>query len=259
MDSRSPSPVFAFSVLGLPSAVELSSVLLRKLSHGADNSVDLSVAHLRKDRQRDNPLECGRRVGKISRLIAEAPFVKRMKMKRNEVHRRPDVFLFERFDELVAADAQPIEFQLYDVKMPSVLDIIPDYRPANLRHVGEPGVVQTGDSFSRLIEFLGSLELNQTKRRGQVGQIILVARIFDLVVPRSACGVALPGVLADAVQTHHAHALGPVRIGSRGHAAFTGGDCLGCVEREASNIAKRANHCPLVSRRQRMRGILDDS
>ena len=109
--------------------------------------------------------------------------------------------------------------------------------------------VRLGDRPPRGEQLLGTLELDQAERRGEIGHVVLVARVLDLVVPRAAGGVPLPGVAADPVERHQADAIRDGIVVGHEHAALAGRDRLGRVEGVGAHPADRPRVAAVRARR----------
>ena len=103
---------------------------------------------------------------------------------------------------------------------------------------------------------VASFQLLDSQRCSDIGQIVLVARANNFIIPRAFISIPIPGIQTNAMETHHSHAIGPIRILSRRHASFTCRNCLRCIERETSDVTDRANFLAVISGRQRMSCIL---
>ena len=70
---------------------------------------------------------------------------------------------------------------------------------------------------------------------GDVGQVVLVAGGDDAIVPGFAAGIAAPGVVGEAVERHHADAIGEGWVVCDRHSAFARCDGLVGVEGKAGD------------------------
>src|SRR5439155_2666508 len=113
------------------------------------------------------------------------------------------------------------------------------------------------DAPSGIAECRAFLQLLDADGGANVGQIVFESRAKHFIVPRAFLRVALPSIVADTMQTHHAHSIGPLRVVGGGHAAFARSDRLGSVKRKAGNVADGAYFFPLITSRERMRSIFD--
>src|SRR5206468_3213975 len=180
-----------------------------------------------------------------------------MQMQGNEMDAGTDLVLLEQLDEFVTADAQSLEIQLEDIEMPGMLPISGESRSGDFWNVLEPLGILGGNALAGLPKLITLLELLNTDGRRQVRQVVFVARGENLIVPGPLGRVPLPGVLADPVEAHDPHTLGPLWVLGRRHAAFARRDRLGGIKGEAGDIANGANPLLLKTSRQRVRGIFD--
>src|ERR1019366_5809953 len=90
-------------------------------------------------------------------------------------------------------------------------------------------------------EVVSALDLGQSDGGVYVGQVVLEAHVVDFVVPRAALVVALPRVLVHSVQAGDGDFLGQRVVGGGDHAALGGGEILGGVETEASEVTYGAD------------------
>ncbi len=185
-----------------------------------DDALGVGFGQLGIDRERDDALEDGAGVGEVFRAISEGVAVIGMEMQGNEMHARPDVLLPEQLDEFIAADAQLFQVQLNHIEVPGMLYLRRHIGHSDLWDVFEALVVPARTALPELPKPVTLLELLDPQGGGHIRQVVFVARIQDLVVPRTLRGIALPGVVTDPMQAHDAHALGPLRILGCGHAAF---------------------------------------
>ncbi len=127
--------------------------------------------------------------------------------------------------------------------------------------VRQPVQVSSGDRGTRLAELLGPRQLHEPERRGEVGQIVLEAGRLDLVVPRAAGRVALPGVAADPVQAHRTRPVRQRVVVGDEHPALAGRDGLRRVEAVRPGAADRPGEPAVEGRHRRGEGmgrVLDD-
>ena len=75
-------------------------------------------------------------------------------------------------------------------------------------------------------------QLHKSDRGLNIRQVVLETRIHHFVTPGTFSAISLPRIVADAVEPHHAHALGQFLIARSHHAAFAGRQCLGGIKAE---------------------------
>ena len=156
------------------------------------------------------------------------------------------------------------EIEADDVQVPGVravrgvergLDEVRDTRRAQTRGVppskapGEPRSSSARSSWT------------SAERRRDVGHVVLVADVLDLVVPRAARGVAVPGGPADPVQRHQPGAIGDGGVVGHEHPAFAGRDRLRGIERVGADRPERSRRIDRRAAdpaRERVGGVLDD-
>src|SRR5436190_16441818 len=110
------------------------------------------------------------------------------------------------------------------------------------RLVCESRRVSPCDRGTPIEKLLRSLQLHETKRGCDVGEIVFEARSDDLVVPGwRRGGIAARGITADSVQPHQPNPSCDLLVVRRDHAAFAGGDRLRRVEAEGRCMADRAD------------------
>src|ERR1019366_5733970 len=100
-----------------------------------------------------------------------------------EVHAGPDVPGFQFFDEPASIDREPTAAHPDDVQVPGMPDSWPDRGKNDLRRPQKPTLIERCVALANLEKPVGLLELLETDRRGNVGHVVLVARVQDLVVP----------------------------------------------------------------------------
>ena len=83
--------------------------------------------------------------------------------------------------------------------------------------------------------FFGPGKLMDAEGGGDVGQVVLIARRDDAIVPSVVAGEPLPGVVRQSVQRHLPHPIGQRGVVGDGHAALAGRDGLVGVEGEAGD------------------------
>src|SRR6185503_16442599 len=176
---------------------------------------------------------------------------------RNEMDATPDTGLLKPVYELVTTDPQTIQLQLNRVKMPCMLHVRRDLRTNNFWHVTKSLMVQGGVPLSRLPETVTFFQLGKPQRRGNIGQIVFEPRRKNLVVPRSFCGIAVPRIAGQAMQTHHTRPSGMLVVIRGQHATFTGGNVFRSIEGKARALADASHHLSLISRWKRVRGIFN--
>ena len=161
-------------------------------------------------------------------------------MQRYEMDRSADLLFSQRVNELVAIDSETLQIQLNDKQMPSVLDVLPAHRDLDFFELGKGFLVNPGDALSGLPELVAFLQLFDADGSRNIRQIVLEPGVENFVVPGTFLRVTFPGIMADAMETHHSHPLGPFRIVCCCHSAFAGGDGFRGVKGKAGDIADRA-------------------
>ncbi len=143
-------------------------------------------------------------------------------------------------DEFIAADVELVQVQAEGVEMPGMAAVVARGRHLHFLESGQAALVDAGVSRAQGMQALDFFELAQADGGLHVAEVVLEAGLEHLVIPAPLFGVAIPGVLGDAVQAEHAHALGQGGVVGGDHAAFAGGDVLGGVEAEGRGGAGRA-------------------
>src|SRR5215510_3080283 len=188
---------------------ELLPVLLNDLSHSNDDVAYVRLGHFGVNWQRDNAIKnCGC-VRKVPRFVTELIAVVRMKVQRDEMDRSPDFFVSQRLNKFIAIDLEALKSQLDHKQMPRMLDIIPAGGNLNFSEISERFCVIHCDALSSFPKRIAFLQLFNPDGRRNIGQIVLESRIENLVVPRTFLCITLPSVMADPVEAHYPHPLGP--------------------------------------------------
>ncbi len=143
-------------------------------------------------------------------------------------------------DEFIAADVELVQVQANGVEMPGMAAVFARGRRLHFLQSGQAALVYAGVSRAQGMQALDFFELAQADGGLHIAEVVLETGLEHLVIPVPFFGVAVPGVLGDAVQTQHAHALGQGGVVGGDHAALAGGDVLGGVEAEGRRGAGRA-------------------
>ena len=139
-----------------------------------------------------------------------------------------------------------------------MLDVGPGHRRLEGGLGGERLGVPGGDLRATLPHQVGTAELGEPERGGEVRQVGLVAGRDDFVAPRGPAPAPPPHVAVDPVQRQHPASLGHGGVGRGDHAALPGGERLRRVEREAGHRGLGgADRAPPVGGREGVRGVLD--
>ena len=184
------------------------------------------------------------------------------RMQRDAVHGASDAALAQHLDELIAAELEALGADAQDVEMPGVLDTGLGIRGLQTVVGAERVVVCARDFSAAAHEVVGAFELGQADGGVYVGEVVLEAHVVDFVIPRAALVVALPRVLVHPVQAGDRDFIRERGVRRGDHAALGGGEILGGVEAEASEIADGADlrHPAAVHVARgagRVRGVLD--
>ena len=162
-------------------------------------------------------------------------------MDRDEVHGRADVLGLQQLEEPRAIDGEPVQVELERVEVPGVVHLGRRPRASPPRAGPRTPHRSSGRSPGGGRRIGKALELRQTDRRGDVGQVVLEARCGDLVVPRtrrSSSASRRPS------RCRAATAPGPgeeLAVVADQAAALAGGEVLDGVEREAGGVGERAH------------------
>src|SRR5579864_1018905 len=89
---------------------------------------------------------------------------------------------------------------------------------------------------ARLGKALELAKLMNSQSRLDVAEVVFESRLVHFVIPAAVLTVAVPGILADAVQSEHLDALGEGCVIDGHHAAFAGGEILGRIKTEADRV-----------------------
>src|SRR5262249_9923367 len=109
-------------------------------------------------------------------------------------------------------------------------------RTNNFRKISKALMIESGAPFACLPESIALFELRQTECRSNVGQIVFEPRRKNFVIPRALRRISVPGIPAQAMQTHHPNAGGPLGIIRSDHPALAGRDVLSRVERKTREV-----------------------
>src|SRR5437867_4423849 len=96
--------------------------------------------------------------------------------------------------------------------MPGMRGVICDVWDADFRKIPEALSVKRRVALPDPPKQIALAKLWNSQRRGNVRQIVFVARLADLVTPRTLRGVAAPGVPRQAMKAHDSHSLGPLLV-----------------------------------------------
>lgn len=241
----------------------LRQVRIDDIQHGIDDVLDILIAHPAVDGQGHRAQVLGIGNGQILRAIAVGVPVIGMHMQRNEMHAGTDVPRLQFFHELGAVDAEALKIQAQRVEVPCMLAVGPVVWRLELGTIDERGVVSPRDFGPPAPHAFRLPKLSKSHSRSHVSHVVLEPRRKYLVVPRTFGGITLPCIAADAVQRHHPAAVGQYIVIGADHAAFTGGDRLRRVEREAygrthPRVHLLPDHLATVHGREGMCCILDD-
>src|SRR6476620_10676567 len=117
--------------------------------------------------------------------------------------------------------------------MPLMLHVRGGFCANNFVHITKSLLIEGGIPFSRLPEAVTLFQLCKPKRGSDIGEGVFEPRGENLIVPRSFCRIAVPGITTQAMQAHHTHSGRILWVISRDHATFACGNVFGCIEREA--------------------------
>ena len=121
----------------------------------------------------------------------------------------PICFFSQSFNELIAIDFETLQIQLNYKKMPCMLDIVPAGGNLDFLEICESFRVIHGDALSGFPELIAFLQLFDADGSRNVSQIVLKSRVENFIVPRTFLGITFPSVMADSMEAHHPHPLGP--------------------------------------------------
>ena len=122
-----------------------------------------------------------------------------------EVNARADLAAPEFIEKLVAADAQPPGLETENVEVPGVPAVTAVARRLHLLHVAQQVGIKPCEGGAALDEVIQLPQLVDAQRGLQVAQVVLESGLEHFVVPVAVFAVAVPGVLADAVEREDAH------------------------------------------------------
>ena len=149
-----------------------------------------------------------------------------------------------------------VEPQPDGVEVPGVPDTGLRLRRLDLRQRCKAARIARRDGFAARTHGLQPLQLDPSQRRCDVCKVVLVSGVHDFVCPAPLRRVALPRVVADAVQRHHAYAVGERRVVRYEHPSFGRRHGLRRVEAERGRTAERPDPATAQRRRERVRGVV---
>ena len=119
----------------------LRSEVSDDLSHGRTYVVDVALAHVREERERDRAPVRILGDGEVAHAVRQRRLEMRMEVDRDEVNRRADVLRSQLGDETRSIAAQPIELEADRVEMPRMGDACTRLRATDLGQLREVFVV----------------------------------------------------------------------------------------------------------------------
>ena len=144
-----------------------------------------------------------------------------------------------------------------DEEMPGVLAVLRLARQNQPAALLQPLAVGAHQPPPAALQLVKALQLDTADGGLEVGEVVFPARLADLVAPAARGGIAVPGVVREAVQAELADAPGQV-VGIGGdHAALAGGEIFGGVERKNRDRADAADAAAAVAAAQGVGGVLD--
>ena len=229
-----------------------------RVAQHADDVVDVVERVRRRQRQRQHLP--GGELGVRETQIGVAMAVPGQLVHREEVQSRADLGLRQRVGVGVAIAAGELGIDADHVQVIRVArpraELAADRRDA--REAGKALVVARRLGGATRVVLLEAVQLPERDAGMQVGEVVLVARLDDVVAAGTLALVALPGIAVEPVQTQRAHAVGERLVAQRQHASLARGEVLVRVEREAGRIADRADLATAVDAcLDRVRGVLD--
>src|SRR4026207_436854 len=99
------------------------------------------------------------------------------------MHTAPNTGLLQLTDKLVASDAEKIQDQLNDVKVPGMLHMGRCLRTNNFRQISKALVIEIRVPLACLPESIALFELCQTQCRSNVSEIVFEPGREDFVIP----------------------------------------------------------------------------
>src|SRR6266850_435925 len=233
------------------------SVTDAHLADRGDHVVDVLVAQLAREWERQSPVSDPLRVREIARFVAELLAVIVMQMDRGVVDTRAHVQPDQLVQHPVPALADRLGLQEDRIEMPPVDRSRLDGRRPHHRQGLERLVVARPNGLApRRVTFEAS-ELMDTERGLQIGHVVLEAGDADVVMLVALVGKTPPGVHAQPVECIHLDLLGELDVGGGDHAAFGSGDVLGRVEAEARQVPNGSDLAAVVRGFYGVRRIFD--
>src|SRR5581483_4458817 len=120
-----------------------------------------------------------------------------MQMERDKMHACAYLLLCKQLNKCSAVDSKLLQMQAQEIQVPGVLYVSRIGRKSNARKLSKCLVITPGNSLSALQQPLAARQLMQANGGGQIGHVILIPGLDDLVVPGAARAIAFPGVTAD--------------------------------------------------------------
>ncbi len=192
-----------------------------------------------------------------SHLRILVPIV-RLRVHGPEVQAGADVAGAQGRHEGVAGEAGRVE-HLDHVEVPGVEMVVGGHPgPADLRHLGEQLVVEGGQLDPPGVELVHRGELVDAERRLDVHEVVLEAGQHDLDLRRPPLGVAVPGLLLQAVEAQGAQLFRQLGVGEGQHPPLAGGHVLDRMEGEGGQPVEQADVLPLVERPHPVGRVLED-
>src|SRR5258708_224637 len=130
-------------------------------------------------------------------------------------------------------------------------------RHPNTRQLPERLAISPADLLPARDEFVRTLQLRQANARHDVGEVIAIALVHNVVVPRPAVLVSERGVLVDAQKPQVVESLELFRCVHDDASTIDRSDHLDWVEAEARDIAETADLASPELRSERMARVLD--
>src|ERR1035437_5862769 len=163
----------------------------------------------------------------------------RVQWYRDEMHTCANSTAPQFLDELISTYAQFIQPEANHIEVPRMAASQVVRRKDQFLRARQRLIVMARVLGAPFDEAFQLAQLMDADRRLDVAQVVFEPRLLHLVIPASILRVAVPGVLADAVQGEQQHSLRqPWRVGCD-HAAFTCRHVLSGVKTERHSVASR--------------------